>query len=195
MLIVGLGNVGKKYDGTRHNIGFALLDRWVAKYASGVSRKKWNSSETVSVKRGNTPVVCCWPTTFMNLSGDAVQEVSAFYHTAPQEIVVIQDDIDLPCGKLRIRQGGGDGGQKGIRSTIERLGDGDFIRVKLGVGRPPDPRFEVADWVLSRFSGEEAREIENVLIRGVDALDTIIEQGVKVAQNKFNASDGGKPGS
>lgn len=192
-LLVGLGNVGKRYTGTRHNIGFAVLDLWASKFSSGSARKTWNHSESISTSSNGVSIVACWPTTFMNLSGDAVQELAAFYRVDTSRIVVVHDDIDLPCGKLRVRIGGGDGGQKGVRSIIERTGSADFIRIKVGVGRPPDPRFEVADWVLSRFSAQDATAISNAVESAVEAIGVIFKQGAKAAQNQFNRDPKEKP--
>ncbi len=163
-----------------------MLDRWAEKFGAGAVRKTWSHSDALSTSASGSAVVACWPSTFMNLSGDAVQELAAFYRIAPNRIVVIHDDIDLPCGKLRVRPGGGDGGQKGVRSIIERTGTADFIRIKVGVGRPPDPRFEVADWVLSKFSSAEAGAVENAIEGAVTAIGVIFERGVKEAQNQFN---------
>jgi len=189
-LVIGLGNVGKRYQATRHNIGFVALERLVAKHGSGGAsgpKKLWQHSEVSSVKISGAAVVACWPTTFMNLSGDAAQELAAFYHIqVASHVIVIQDDIDLPPGQLRIRKGGGDGGQKGIRSVIERLGCPDFIRIKIGVGRPADPRFDIADWVLSKFSKEEDVLVAEAVEDAADAVCLMIEKGLIEAQNRFN---------
>lgn len=192
-LVVGLGNVGARYIGTRHNVGFEVLDAFASRHGGGVPKKSWKHSEAASLRAGaisgvRGAVIACWPTTFMNLSGDAVQELNSFYHISPANLIVAHDDIDLPCGTLRIKKGGGDGGQKGIRSIIERTGSADFVRIKVGVGRPPDPRFEVADWVLSRFSKEERGVVDKAVQGANEAVVMVMERGLKEAQNQFNRS-------
>lgn len=183
-LVVGLGNPGATYDGTRHNIGFALLDR----LQRGGWREKGKGLLGEAMVAG-LPTILLKPQTYMNLSGEAVAPIVQFHKVRPGAIVVVHDDIDLPLGTVRIKQGGGDGGHNGLKSVTQHVG-ADYVRLRLGVGRPlggttEGPR-EVADWVLARFIGVELQVVEEQLRRAEEALEVLGKEGLKIAQNRFN---------
>lgn len=183
-LVVGLGNPGPAYDGTRHNIGFALLD----KLQRGGWREKGRALLGEGVVAGETTLLLK-PQTYMNLSGEAVVPVVQFHKVDPGAIVVVHDDIDLPLGTVRVKQGGGDGGHNGLKSVTQHIGP-EYVRLRLGVGRPVEgvaegPQ-EVADWVLARFSGPELVVVDEQLRRAAEALEVLGKDGLKSAQNRFN---------
>ena len=186
-VIAGLGNPGEKYSGTRHNAGFLVVDR-LADERHG----KWRSgfgAELCDATLGADKVTLVKPLRFMNLSGGPVQEVLSFYKRTPEELVVVHDDIDLPLGAVRFKQGGGDGGHNGLKSITGSLGTGDYIRLRIGVGRPPhggDSEHAVSGWVLGRFSSEEQTLFDEVLVRAGMAVESLLREGLAVAQNRFN---------
>jgi peptidyl-tRNA hydrolase, PTH1 family len=177
-LIVGLGNPGPAYSQTRHNAGFLVVDRLAAR--QGVSFKK--SRLALEAKPDLTLIK---PLTFMNLSGQAVQAYQTKLGLKPAEILVIHDDLDLPLGKLRLKAGGGGaGGQRGVRDIIARIGT-DFVRLKVGIGRPP-AGWRVENWVLSRFQEVELPLLERVIESAADACELVQQEGIDVAMNRFN---------
>jgi len=153
-LIVGLGNPGDKYFHTRHNAGFLTLDYVEQKMGIRVSTSKFHALVGEGALCGKR-VMLMKPQTYMNSSGEAVREAANFYHIPPEHIIVVSDDINLDVGRLRVREKGSDGGQRGLRSIIEQMGSDNFPRVKMGVGKKPHPDMELADWVLSEFRKEE----------------------------------------
>lgn len=188
-IVVGLGNPGPAYDGTRHNVGFALLDM----ICRGGWREKGKALLGEAVVAGRNAILIK-PQTFMNLSGEAVQPVAHFHKVPSSSIVVVHDDIDLPLGAVRLKQGGGDGGHNGLKSVTQHVG-ADYVRLRLGVGRPvaaategggsQGPR-DVADWVLARFDRAELVVVDEQLKRAVEALEVLGNDGLKKAQNRFN---------
>ncbi len=168
-LIVGLGNPGDKYLHTRHNAGFLMMDYLSQRANIRVDRAKFHAlvgDGTIAGRR----VLLLKPQTFMNLSGDAVAEAASFYKLAPENILVFSDDVSLDVGRVRMRQKGSDGGQKGLRSITRRLGTQDFPRIKFGVGAKPHPDYDMADWVLSEFRKEEQTALFSCFERAYDAL-------------------------
>lgn len=171
-LVVGLGNPGDKYFYTRHNAGFLAMDYVSQKCGTQVNRSKFHAlvgEGTIAGKR----VLLMKPQTFMNLSGDAVSEAAAFYKIPVENIIVMSDDVNLDVGRIRVRKNGSDGGQKGLRSIIERMGSDNFPRVRFGVGKKPHPDYDMADWVLSNFNEEEKKslfECFEVAYSGVEKL-------------------------
>ena len=141
---------------------------------------------TAQATLGGEKVLLMKPQTYMNLSGDAVQPAAAFYKVPPERVLVVSDDISLPLGKLRIRASGSAGGHNGLKSIIARLGTEDFPRVKIGVGAPPNKDYDLVDWVLSGFHGQDAKEIAAATERAADALESILSEGVERAMNRFN---------
>jgi len=178
-MIVGLGNPGSRYEMTRHNAGFLALDQISS---SPLSSQKFDAFyQTLNVEGESLLLVK--PQTFMNLSGKSVQAFAAFYKIPPEKIIVIHDEIDLPVGALRIKQGGGDNGQRGVRDIAARIGP-NFIRIRIGVGRPSIKGTE-ADYVLHNFGSDEFREIEPLIVACKHLVLHLIKHGLTSAQNQF----------
>jgi PTH1 family peptidyl-tRNA hydrolase len=187
VLVVGLGNPGKKYEGTRHNVGFMAADLMVRE----ASALAWKEKFSGVFARGDLfghPAVLLKPMTFMNLSGDSVQPAMAFMKVAVGEVIVVHDELDVPYGEVRLKVGGGHAGHNGLRSIIERAGSPDFVRVRIGIGRPP-PGFQgdVADYVLHDFDASERAELPGVLAKAVQATRSVVELGLASAMNAVNA--------
>jgi PTH1 family peptidyl-tRNA hydrolase len=184
-LIVGLGNPDKKYENTRHNCGWLALDYIADKRGCKVNKIKYKSFVgecTIAGKR----VMLMKPTTYMNNSGQAVTEAMRFYKLPPENVIVIFDDVSLDVGKMRIRQKGSDGGQKGMRSIIYLSGQDTFPRIKIGIGAKPNPQWELADWVLSRFSKEEMQTLETMFDNANEAVELMIDGRIDRAMNMYN---------
>lgn len=181
-LVVGLGNPGSEYEGTRHNIGFDLVDR-----LAGGSESKWSRERKFRAKVARTEngVILAKPLTFMNLSGNAVARLGRFYKLQPNQILVVYDDLDLPVGKIRFRKEGSSGGHNGIKSIIEFLSTKDFPRLKLGIGGAAQ-NDTVVDHVLGKFSANETEELEKVLAIAVDGVNCALSEGMDQAMNQFN---------
>ncbi len=180
-LIVGLGNPGVRYAHTRHNLGFMVLDE-LARRNALTFRKGKLADET---KLGQVTLVK--PTTFMNLSGQAVQAYQTKLGCKPEEMLLVHDDIDLPLGRLRFKHSGGAGGQRGVQDTIARIG-ANFLRLKLGIGRPPE-LWTVENWVLSKFSDDEKALLDKVISAGAEALELVLQESLDKAMNQTNALD------
>ena len=185
-LVVGLGNPGVQYAGTRHNVGFNALAELVRRFQPGKAQSKF-SSEIWEVFGTAGKVILVAPTTYMNRSGDAVQQVTRFYQVLPHDVAVVCDDMNLPLGRIRWRSGGSASGQKGLADIIQRLGTDQIPRLRLGVGRPPG-QMDAADFVLSRFRAEERAESELMTMKAADSIETWIADGVAIAMNRFNRS-------
>jgi PTH1 family peptidyl-tRNA hydrolase len=186
-LITGLGNPGSKYAGTRHNIGFMIAERLAQGHGIALKKKGHQGIYGVGRVAGRETAILL-PQTYMNLSGVSVGSACESLAVDLGDLIVIHDDIDLPFGVLKIRTGGGHGGHNGIRSIREVLGSGDFIRVKVGVGRP-EAGGDVAGHVLKVFSAEERGKLDNVVDNSAKAVETILLQGVPIAMNEFNNRD------
>lgn len=186
-LIVGLGNPGRKYAGTRHNVGFDVIADLVKRTSAGTAKLRFES-ELWETNIGGEKVLLACPLTYMNLSGRAIQQILAFYKLTPTDLVVICDDLNLPTGKLRLRQSGTAGGQKGIQNTIDQLGTMEFARLRIGIDRPPG-QMQATDYVLGKFRAEEREAIESAVWKAADAVELILKVGVDLAMNKVNASD------
>ena len=184
-LIVGLGNPGEKYEYTRHNAGFLTLDRLCVEENFKINKIKYKSV-IGEVNICSHKCIAMKPQTFMNNSGEAVREAASFYKIPPERIIVIFDDISLPCGKLRIRRKGSDGGHNGIKSIIYHLGSDNFPRIKIGVGEKPHPDYDLADWVLSTFKKDEMEQFKNAVESACEAVRLIADGKTDVAMNKFN---------
>jgi peptidyl-tRNA hydrolase, PTH1 family len=183
-IIVGLGNPGPRYDGTRHNIGFAAVDAIFAE-AGGGSWKGFGKALVARVRFAGEDVLLVKPQTYMNLSGEAVQAVVSFYKAGTEDLVVVHDDLDLPLGKVRIRKTGGAGGHNGVASIMGLLGSGDFVRLKMGIGRPP-AGLDPSDHVLSRFEGGEQAAVKEMVSSAVSAAEAILLDGADKAMNLCN---------
>jgi len=181
-LIVGLGNPGSRYSGTRHNVGFLVLDKLASRH--GVVLKPGPESDAGSWGA----IQLMKPTTMMNLSGKPVQAAMARHRIKPSEILVIHDDLDLPLGRLRFKLGGGgSGGARGVEDLINRVG-ADFPRLKLGIGRPPE-NLTVRNWVLSRFTSEESTIVNRVVDSAVDAVERLLKENIYAAMSWSNGLD------
>lgn len=184
-IIVGLGNFGLEYDKTRHNAGFMAIDRLVQKNGFDISKVKFKSKTGKTIINGKQCLVLK-PTTYMNNSGEAVAEAMNFYKIPIENVIVIYDDISLEPGKLRIRRKGSDGGHNGIKSIIALTGSDEFPRIKIGVGKKPNPKYNLADWVLSKFSEEDMKALEPALENAVDSLSLIVDGNIDKAMNLYN---------
>jgi len=185
-LIVGLGNPGREYTQTRHNIGFMLIDRLTVRLnARGM--KVQSKAIVITAQYEGQKLILAKPQTFMNLSGQAIQGLIRFYKVPLEQVLVAHDDLDLPFCTLRMRPGGGAGGQKGIKSTIDQLGTNEFARLRLGIDRPPG-RMDAAAYVLQDFTQKELLSVSETLDRAADAALTFVIEGLNAAMNKFNGS-------
>ncbi len=185
-LIVGLGNPGREYKDNRHNLGFMLVDRLAVRLEARGMKLQSKAIVTTARYEG-TKLILAKPQTFMNLSGGSVQGLVRFYKLPLGSVLIAHDDLDLPFGVIRLRPGGGPGGQKGMASAIESLGTQEFPRLRIGIGRPPG-RMDPADYVLQDFSRDETKELSTILDRAADAALTFVTDGLDRAMNKFNGS-------
>ena len=184
-IIVGLGNPGMKYEGTRHNMGFDVIDRLIEQHKVPQAGTKFHSVYG-NGRIGAERVVLAKPLTYMNLSGTAVRELVDFYKIDPErDLIIVSDDIDLAPGRIRIRKQGSAGGQNGLKHIIQCLGTQNFIRVRVGTGQKPEG-WELADWVLSRFSNDERKVVDEAIVEAADAVSTIITDGIDAAMNRYN---------
>lgn len=184
-LIVGLGNPGPKYDGTRHNIGFMVVDELARRWSVAMSDAKFKALHGGGVVADRT-VALIEPQTYMNLSGESVQAAARFYKLGPASIVVAHDDIDLAPGVVKLKVGGGHGGHNGLRSCDKHLPSRDYVRIRLGVGRPPHPSAEVSNWVLGRFASSEGPLVDHLVHTGADAIETLLRDGLLEAQGRIH---------
>lgn len=184
-LVVGLGNPGPKYQWTRHNMGFLVIDELAQREDIPVQRLKYKALTNTAVI-GGEPALLMKPTTYMNLSGESVIQAVQFYKLPPQRVLVISDDVSLPQGKLRIRRSGSAGGHNGLKNIIQHLGTDQFPRIKVGVGGKPHPDSDMADWVLGTPRGEDRKVMEGAIARAADAVTLLLEQGTEAAMGKFN---------
>ena len=191
-LIVGLGNPGPKYAGTRHNVGFEVLAELARRHAPDAVPQKQFEAETVSVAVGDAAGgevrrgLLVSPLTYMNLSGRSVAAAAGFYKVRPDSVLVVCDDLNLPCGRLRLRGRGSAGGQNGLKDIIERLGTSDFPRLRVGIGRPPG-RTDAADYVLSRPDADQRDELDHATLDAADGVELWMTGGLEAAMNKLNA--------
>jgi PTH1 family peptidyl-tRNA hydrolase len=199
-VVVGLGNPGREYIGTRHNIGFELIDALAAKLAwtSGpgefdrLARTKFEAlamdGQMTLANGGTEKVLLLEPTTYMNLSGRTVQQALAFYDLTPRDGLIVLDDVALPCGRLRLRAGGSSGGHNGLKDIERALGTIDYPRLRIGID-PPPPRVPQKDYVLGRFTEAQRKQLDPVVTRACSAAITWIERGIEAAMNQFNAEE------
>lgn len=183
-IIVGLGNPGKKYSDTRHNIGFRVIEALAGRYQVERDISKFDGL-IAQLRINNERVLLVKPLTFMNLSGRTVQPLVNFYKIDLDDLMIVYDDMDLAPGTIRIRPGGGTGGHKGLASITANLNSSDFPRMRIGIGRPPD---DTIDWVLGRFSPGETVLMQETKLRAADALETWVREGLDKAMNIFNQS-------
>lgn len=185
-LIVGLGNPGLQYERTRHNAGFMVLDSLSKRLNIEISKYKFKAKLAEAEISGKRCLIMK-PETYMNNSGQAVVEAMNFYKLDADHLIVIYDDISLEPGNMRIRRKGSDGGHNGIKSIIQLTGEDKFPRIKIGVGKKPHPKFDLADWVLSRFKDDEMEKINDVCEKACDSLELMVNGEIDAAMNKFNS--------
>lgn len=186
LLIVGLGNPGTQYDGTRHNVGFEALDRFAADHQAAIDRSRNKALVGEARVRGRR-LVLCKPQTYMNLSGEAVGALARFYQVPPADVLVVYDELALPLGRLRLLGKGSDGGHNGMKSLIAHLGTSQFPRLRLGIG-PKPPQWDQADFVLSRFAKDEQSLAREMIERAVAAIGAFVEDGLERAMNRVNVA-------
>jgi PTH1 family peptidyl-tRNA hydrolase len=184
-LIVGLGNPGPRYAGTRHNAGFGVADELAARIGATFKAHK-GRADVVEGRLAGQPVVIAKPKSYMNESGGPIVAVSRFYKAEIARIIVVHDELDLPFGALRLKRGGGEGGHNGLKSTSASLGSKDYLRVRFGIGRPPG-RQDPADYVLREFAAAERKELAFLLDRAADAVEALLAKGLEAAQNEFHS--------
>ena len=183
-LVVGLGNPGEAYEGTRHNLGFMVLDRLAARYGTSVDVKK-KKSMIGRFRLGKERVMLLKPQTFVNLSGEAVLYMASFLRIMPENIVVICDDINLPLGKIRIRKYGSSGGHNGIKSLIQFLRSDNFPRIRIGIGNPQDTQ-KLESYVLDKFSPEELQVLDPIVEKVCTAIEAVVNGEIETAMNTYN---------
>lgn len=184
-LVVGLGNPGRKYDGTRHNVGFAVLAELARRYGRSRPRAAFQG-ELLEADIKGTRVWLLSPITFMNRSGECVRQACDFYKLPLEELLIVCDDFNLPLGKLRMRAQGSAGGQRGLEDIIRRMGTQQFARLRMGIG-PVPPRWDPAEFVLSRFTKDEQAELQLMVVRAGDAVVDWVGHGTEYAMNQYNA--------
>lgn len=184
-ILVGLGNPGKQYESTRHNMGWLALDSLMEQEKFTLPKLRFKAWTGIFEKDGNK-ILVMKPQTYMNLSGESVGAAARFYKIPPEHILVVSDDIDLPVGKLRLRASGSAGGHNGLKNIIQHLGSDRFPRIKVGVGSPKQAGYEVVDWVIGMPMGEEQKILLDTLDRAARAVAAVITLGMDKAMNKFN---------
>ena len=184
ILVAGLGNPGKGYASSRHNIGFIVIDELAKGFGVGL-KKKGFKSHYVQESLEDKKLILLKPDTFMNRSGEAISEAAEFFKIPAKDIIVVYDEMDLSLGSIKVKVGGGSAGHKGIQSIINSLGDSDFIRVRAGIGKPIQ-KSEVVDHVLSQFEKEEKKLAKELIVRAADAVIEIVLRGAESAMNMFN---------
>ncbi|KAB7704308.1 aminoacyl-tRNA hydrolase [Bacillus aerolatus] len=183
-LIVGLGNPGAKYAGTRHNIGFDVIEELAERFGSPLTEAKHKGVYT-TVRKGTEKAILLKPLTYMNLSGESIGEVMRYYNIEVEDVVVIYDDLDLPVGRIRLRQKGSAGGHNGIKSTIAHLGTQNFNRIRIGIDRPNVP-MNIADYVLGKFTIDEQKNMKEVISKSADAVEAWLERPFLEVMNEYN---------
>ncbi len=189
-LVVCLGNVGDQYENTRHNIGFEVADELAERKNIPLQKLK-HRALTNTTELGGQKVLLMKPVTYMNLSGEAAADAARFYKIPPERVLVVCDDVALPPGKLRIRKlrirtGGSAGGHNGLKNLIQHLGTDKFPRVRIGVGQKPHPDYDMADWVLGKFQGEDRKAMDAAVKKAADAVECLLKEGPDRAMNRFN---------
>ena len=183
-LIVGLGNPGRRYEGTRHNVGFAALAELAREFGSGAAKSKFHGA-LVEANLGGQRALLLSPVTYMNKSGVCVQEAKSFYRIPDEDLLVLCDDLNLPVARLRFRARGSSGGQKGLEDIVRRLGTEDFARLRIGIGSPPE-NWDWADYVLGKFSKQEIGDVEEAICGAARAVVAWAREGIEFCMNQYN---------
>ena len=183
-LVVGLGNPGKTYSQTRHNVGFMVADKVSDDFSIALEKQKFDTRFGIGSVNG-VKIALAKPMAYMNRSGPQVQNIAGYFRILCEDMLVVHDDIDLAFGRLKIKEKGGDGGHKGVRSIIDAFGGGNFVRLRIGVGRPEAGR-NAADYVLGKFTLEEQKVLSQIITASRDAVATILCKGTKEGMNRFN---------
>ena len=183
-LIVGLGNPGDEYRETRHNVGFQVVDALGEQFGLTVFEKRFKG-QLGRGRIGGESAILLKPMTYMNLSGESVGPAAGYFKIPPEDVVVIHDELDIEPGRIKLKKGGGHGGHNGLRSLIKHLPDANFVRVRMGVGRPP-PRWDAADYVLGKFTKDERSIIDEVIKTAMNAVEAILEEGLPSAMKVYN---------
>jgi len=183
-VVAGLGNPGAQYSRSRHNAGFMTIDR-IAKAKNAEPSRRRFKGVTAEIMLAGKPAILVKPQTFYNLSGECISDLLGYFKIAPEHLIVVHDELDLEAGRLRIKQGGGDAGNRGVRSIAEALGTTDFIRVRIGIGRPPADE-ETKDYLLRATTAAEKQALAPILERAADAVEAIAEHGLEAAMNRYN---------
>ena len=186
-IVVGLGNPGRKYEKTRHNVGFDVLDE-IAKQQDASKPKPRFQAETTDVNLGGTKVLLVWPQTYMNKSGSSVQKALDFYKLETNDILVICDDLALPVGKLRFRPKGSAGGQKGLADVMKRVGTDEVARLRIGIGQQPDS-WDAADYVLGKFNEDDRIDMDLAISRAANGVTDWVAKGTSFCMNRYNGSN------
>ncbi|MDG4773027.1 aminoacyl-tRNA hydrolase [Solwaraspora sp. WMMD792] len=188
-LVVGLGNPGREYARNRHNVGFMVADLLAGRLGVRLSRHRRATAESGEGRLGlgGPKLVLAKPLTFMNLSGGPVAALAKFYKVPVEQIVTVHDELDIDYGRLRVKQGGGEGGHNGLRSMSRSLGSKEYLRVRFGIGRPPG-RQDPADYVLSDFSTTERKELDFLVDRAADLVEAVVVRGLEWAQNTYHST-------
>lgn len=188
-LIVGLGNPGREYELSRHNIGFVVTDLLVDQWQISLRQNRRHQARVGKGRIAGQEVVVAQPLTYMNLSGQAVGSLARWYHLPPSQIIVVNDDLDLEVGRIRIRPRGHTGGHHGLDSIVAALGSSEFIRLRIGIGRP-EHKEDVVDYVLAPFGDEDWEVVKAAVHRAAEAIEAILTQGVEKAMDQFNSGTG-----
>jgi PTH1 family peptidyl-tRNA hydrolase len=185
-LVVGLGNPGPEYEATRHNVGFRVVELLAARAGGGRFSRHRTNADVLEGRLAGRRVVLAKPRTYMNLSGGPVAGLAHYFSVPVADVVVLHDELDLDFGVVRLKRGGGEGGHNGLRSITKALGTKEYLRVRFGIGRPPG-RQDPADYVLKRFSGAEAKELDLAVDLAADAAEALLGESLEAAQNRFHA--------
>ncbi|WP_026918702.1 aminoacyl-tRNA hydrolase [Gordonia shandongensis] len=185
-LIIGLGNPGPAYEKTRHNVGAMVADGLVSSYGEKFSVHKRSGALTATVRIGGEPVLVAKSRTYMNVTGRQIGPLATYYSVAPDDMIVLHDELDIDFGAVRLKRGGGEGGHNGLRSISQAVGTRDYLRVRLGIGRPPG-RQDPADFVLKPFPGAAQADVDLLIAAGVDAAELLVTRGLESAQNTVHS--------
>ncbi len=192
-LFVGLGNPTAQYERTRHNVGFRAAEQFARAHGISLDGKKWNGLYGVGQAKGEK-IAILLPQTYMNLTGESAGPAMRFFKVAPEDVVALHDELDLPFGRLQMKKGGGSAGHNGLKSLVQHLGTPDFLRMRIGVSRPP-PKWDTAAYVLANFTGAEESQLDDVLDRCSTGLELLIEKGAVAAMNEVNRKPEGAKGA